>query len=299
MVWRFWVGFLLAIIMEAAPVSAAQSPAAEVTAALVEASKLMQKGGHAKAIEIIDTALKSGKVPTELAAKGLLMRAEANEKLGRTAFAYADYNSAIWMQGLSATDRKRAEEGHARVAKGLGIKPQTPSAGERAYASAEQGTAVQETPSEQRTGGTGGIGGFFNNLFTPNGQQQRPATEQAPATAVAVTAPPPAQPAVTAAKAPPPVVTGSVKLSDKGNFAIQLAAVADEEDKAIAEADRIAKKYKDALDGRTPSMMIVPTNDGGTLYKIVLAPFESRNEGVAACDTLKASGLSCMVIVKK
>jgi cell division protein FtsN len=45
--------------------------------------------------------------------------------------------------------------------------------------------------------------------------------------------------------------------------------------------------------------MIVPTNDGGTLYKVVVAPFETRADGQAACEQLKTKGLTCMVVTKK
>jgi cell division septation protein DedD len=316
MCWRHLVSVLLAAFLAGAALQPALAQTADVTAALTEASKTLQKGGYAKAIEIIDNALRSGKVQSDLAAKALLMRAEANEKLGRTAFAFADYNSALWMQGLSVADRKRAEEGHARVQKTLGVAapkdaPTPPTGAETAAAPASGPSkpknqpwdaAVQETPSEERTGSTGGIGGFFNNLFGAPPSQPAAAPPQPAPTAAVVT---PVQqgkqagrPQQKPAPTPAPAVTGSIKPADKGNFAIQLAALA-EEDKAIAEADRLAKKYGSDLGGRSPQLMIVPTSDGGTLYKIVAAPFETRSDGAAACEFLKAKGLSCMVITKK
>jgi len=311
MCWRHLVVIVLAAFLASAVARPALANTAQVTAALTEASKLIQKGGYAKAIEVIDNALRSGEVKSDLAAKALLMRAEANEKLGRGAFALADYNSATWMQGLSAPDRKRAEEGYVRMQKALGVaapKDVPPSPG---TAGAGAGTpkvqsnaAVQETPSEERTGSTGGIGSFFSNLFGPTDTQPAAAPPQpAPSAAVVTPAQPQgkqgARPQQRQAAAEAPAVTGSIKpATDKGNFAIQLAAVA-EEDKAIAEADRLARKYGADLGGRSPQLMIVPTNDGGTLYKIVAAPFETRNDGIAACEFLKAKGLSCMVITKK
>jgi hypothetical protein len=310
MCWRHLVSVVLAAFLASAVARPATANTAQVTAALTEASKLIQKGGYAKAIEVIDTALRSGQVQSDLAAKALLMRAEANEKLGRMAFAFADYNSAMWMQGLSAPDRKRAEEGHARMQKTLGIAapkdgPPGPGSAGGSTQKGQWNAAVQERPSEERTGSTGGIGGFFSNLFgsSPSEPAAAPAAPQPAPSAAVVT---PAQPQgkqgarpQRQAAAEAPVITGSIKPStDKGNFAIQLAAVA-EEDKAIAEADRLAKKYGADLGGRSPQLMIVPTNDGGTLYKIVAAPFETRSDGIAACEFLKAKGLSCMVITKK
>jgi hypothetical protein len=307
MCWRHLVGFVLAAFLAGSSGSVPALAQAEVTAALTEASKLMQKGGHAKAIEVIDNALRSGKVQSDLAAKALLMRAEANEKLGRTAFAYADYNSAVWMEGLSPPDRKKAEEGYARLGKALGVAPAKDAPAQSGGGRPQQqagNAAVQESPSEERTNSTGGIGNFFSNLFTSSPQPP----QQAPPTAAVVAAPAPEpqgrpgkqqRPGAAVQVAQAPIVTGSIKPStEKGNFAVQLAAVA-EEDKAIAEADRIAKKFGADLGGRSPQLMIVPTSDGGTLYKIVAAPFETRNDGIAACEFLKAKGLSCMVITKK
>jgi hypothetical protein len=315
---RHLAGLSLVLFLSGASAGVALAQQADVQAALTEASKVLQKGGYAKAIEIIDGALRSGKVPAELAAKALLLRAEANEKLGRSAFALADYNSALWMQGLSAGDRKRAEDGHGRVMKGLGVaapadSPAAPATTGSTAASPPgkpQATAwntdVQQAPAEQRSSGEGGIGSFFGNLF--GSTSQRPAETEPPSTAVAVvTQAPPEQPqpkaasrknagSVPAARQPAPAAVA--KPPETGNFAIQLAAVA-EEDKAIAETDRLAKKYTADLGGRTPSLMIVPTSDGGTLYKIVAAPFETKGEGLATCELLKSKGVSCMVITKK
>ncbi len=314
---RQLAGLCLVLFLSGAQAGVALAQSADVQAALTEASKVLQKGGYAKAIEIIDGALRSGKVPSELAAKALLMRAEANEKLGRTAFALADYNSALWMQGLSAGDRKRAEEGHGRVMKGLGVAAPADGPAGPATTGSTPGkpqapawnTDVQQAPAEQRSsGGGGGIGNFFGNLFGSTAQRPAEREQSAPSTAVAVvTQAPPEQPQPKAvprksAGAPPaarqPAPVAAAKPPETGNFAIQLAAVA-EEDKAIAETDRLAKKYSADLGGRTPSLMIVPTSDGGTLYKIVAAPFETKGEGLATCELLKSKGVSCMVIMKK
>jgi cell division septation protein DedD len=316
MFWRHLAGLFLALFLSGAAAGIAIAQSANVQAALTEASKALQKGGYAKAIEIIDGALRSGKVPSELAAKALLMRAEANEKLGRSAFALADYNNSLWMQGLSTSDRKRAEEGHARVMKGLGVSApaatDTSSPAETGSAPAKPqtqawNTDVQQTPAEERSSG-GGIGSFFGNLFGSSSSSQQGAPEQAqPAAAAAVVteAPPEEKPQGRTAPKKAPAAARSaapaaapVKPPETGNFAIQLAALA-EEDKAIAETDRLAKKYTADLGGRTPSLMIVPTSDGGTLYKIVAAPFETLGEGQATCELLKSKGVSCMVITKK
>ena len=53
----------------------------DATAALTQASKMMEQGIPVKAIELIDAALSSGKLPADASAKALLMRAQAQEKL--------------------------------------------------------------------------------------------------------------------------------------------------------------------------------------------------------------------------
>jgi len=324
MVWHHRVYFVLAVVLASFTAGPAYAQSPEITAALTEASKLLQRGGYVKVIEIIDTTLRSGKIQSDLAAKALLMRAEANEKLGRTAFALADYNSAVWMQGLSATDRKRAEEGYSRVMKGLGVAdrpsepapasasreaPAQPSAPAstspgRARAPASWNTGVQEEPSEERTGGAGSI---FSGLFGSSSKPKQEASSTAAAVATTAPAPEPrptkvgppkvaAKPSPVAASQPP--ASAAARAPEAGSFNIQFAALA-EEDKAIGEADRIGKKFAADLNGRTPSLSIVPTSDGGTLYKVVAGPFETKGEGVAVCELLKTKGLSCMVISRK
>jgi hypothetical protein len=363
MFWRYWLcSVLFAAALAGAAPNIASAQSQNVTAALAEANKLMQRGGYSKAIEMIEAALRSGKIPSDLAARALLMRAEANEKLDRTAFALADYNQALWMESLTAADRKKAEDGRARVMKSLGAASPpgaSPAVPANAAAPARQAepppqvtanaatgrpaeapTQVRETPSEERTGGIGSIfGGLFGSSSTAGPREEtavRPGTAviapspeadgpqpfRTPASPRAAAAPsaerPPAAnlarpPAPSAARPPaaaagrpssPPAslaqaqVTPAAKPPEKGNFSIQFAALL-EEDKAIYEADRIGKRFGADLNGRTPTLMIVPTSDGGTLYKVVAGPYETKLESQATCELLKAKGVSCMVITRK
>lgn len=274
---------------------------ADATSALGEANKMMTKGAYVKAIDIINATLMTGKVPPELAGRAMLMRAQSQEKLGKAAFALADYNQALWMEGLSASDKKVAETGRARVQTGLGIKDFD---GDTAEAAPKQTTGAikPQTASTSESGG----GGFFSNLFGGSSQkEERPQRavvavvqpEQAPKPAKV--AAPKAAPVKTVKEArtvepPKTVLAGSTAT---GEFAIQFAALYEEE-KAIAEVHRIAKRYAGDLAGRSPSVVIVPTKDGGTLYKILAAPFP-KAEGLAACEVLKSKKLNCMVISHK
>jgi hypothetical protein len=286
--------------------------------ALIEASKMMEQGIPVKAIEIIDAALSSGKLPPESAAKALLMRAQAQEKLGKLAFALADYNSALWMEGLAAGDKAQAEQGRDRISGKLGVAEPGKTApapvgrakaGEDSAArtpkSASADTSVKSSPSEQRTGG---IGSVFTGIFgaseaAPAPQRAKPAAAK-PATAAkpAPAASTPEQAKSTQPRAETPVQVAVAQRASpaaatgdgSGKFGIQFAAL-HSEDGAIAEVERIAKKFGSELGGRSPSVKILATNDGGTLYKIVAEPYE-RGEATAICELLKTKNLSCMIV---
>jgi hypothetical protein len=281
--------------------------AQDVTASLTKASKLIEQGQAAQSIELIDRTLKSGNVPSNLAAKAMLMRAQAQEALDKHAYALADYNSALWMQDLSARDRTQAEEGRKRIMSKLGVGSKPAAASAKATAPKEEtaawGTEVREVPSEKRTGG---IGAFFGNVFGgSDSEETRPAprkVQPAPVRNASVTRSQQAAPQET------PIISNIVAVNEtqpssasldgqgqqEGEFAIQFSAV-HSEDNALYEVERIDKRYGELLGGRTPSIKIRGTNDGGTLYKIIAAPYE-RGEGVATCELLKTKGVSCMLI---
>jgi hypothetical protein len=284
------------------------------TAALTEASKMIEQGIPVKAIEMIDAALASGKLPPESSAKALLMRAQAQEKLNKLAFALADYNSALWMEVLSAADKARAEQGRDRIGGKLGIVAEAakkaPASGERANAgqaaalrtptSTSSGTNVKSLPSEQRTSG---IGGFINGIFGSSeaGREPNRVKPVAAAKPAAATKPERTKPA--SARAEKPVNVGVAQQvspaaapssEGSGKFGIQFAAL-HSEDGAISEVERIAKKFGSDLAGRSPSVKILATNDGGTLYKIVAEPYE-RGEATAICELLKTKNLNCMIV---
>ncbi len=296
---------------------AAPARAENAEATLTQASKMLEKGIPVKAIELIDTAIRSGQLPADLSAKALLMRAQAQEKLGKQAFALADYNSALWMQALSATDKAKAEQGRDRISGKLGLaEPAAKPTTSGARANAGENTAsrtptpsanVKSTPSEQRTGG---IGSVFSGLFgsteaaaAQDPQKAKPVAAAKPAAPVkpAAAKPEQVQPAKANAERQPAQIAVAERTSPtaasgeaSGKFGIQFAAL-HSEDGAISEVERIAKKYGSELGGRSPSVKILGTNDGGTLYKIVAEPYE-RGEATAICELLKTKNLNCMIV---
>lgn len=347
-------------------IPAGYARADEVTAGLAQAHEMMQQGAYVKAIDIITNIIASGKAQADMAAKALLMRGQAREKLGRQAFALADYNQALWMQGLSEADKELAEAGKARIQGGLGVNEPTRrmvsevSSQERTSLSSpsisptasfsqappppppspdpapslasgsttqtvapsmrsaslgfDQSPPPQESGSQRSSRSGGGIGGFFSSLF--GGSETSTSTQQEN-TAVAVVSPqspPPLQQVQTSRSSR---VVSSVPTDDtawgsqtaqastastepytdnfSGRFAIQFAALLSE-DKAIYEVNRVARRYGEALNGRSPSIRIIGTKDGDTLYKIIAGPYETKAESTAKCDELKTVGVQCMVI---
>jgi hypothetical protein len=353
----------------------------EVTAGLAQAHEMMQKGAYVKAIDIITNIIASGKAQADMAAKALLMRGQAREKLGRQAFALADYNQALWMQGLSEADKELAEAGKARIQGGLGVdeptkkmvsevsspqktslsspsvsptasyssppspspqssppspSPQSSPAPAPAHSLASGSTSntvatsmrttslgFDQSPPPQESGSSrssrsgGGIGGFFSSLFGGSETSTSPRPEN---TAVAVVSPQPRTPfqqeqnssssSVTSTSPTnepswdsrtaqaSTASTGSYVDNLSGHFAIQFAALLSE-DKAIYEVNRVTRRYGQALDGRSPSIRIIGTRDGDTLYKIVAGPYETMVESTAKCNELKTVGVQCMVISVK
>lgn len=285
----------------------AQNP----TASLTQAAKLLEQGEAARSIELIDRTLKVGDVPSNLAAKAMLLRAQAQEKLGKHAFALADYNSALWMQDLSDYDRKLAKQGRQRIMNGLGVGGKTQTASAQPAAKAGSwGTEVRTAENKKRTGG---IGSIFSNMFGLSSEEKEAPKAQPVAETVysvgttetaALISQEAERPAKTSstenlvasnetqAQAIDDTIVAQQELS--GNFAIQFAAVRSE-DTALYEADRIGKRYGEWLGGRSPSIKIRGTQDGGTLYKIIAQPYE-RGEGVATCEFLKTKGVQCMLI---
>lgn len=303
-IWFAFLAALLWVSASGAPAHAQEGTAAQATAALTQASKYLDEGIPVKAIDVINRVLKSGKLSSDLAAKALLMRARAQEKLGKYAYALADYNQALWMQGLSSSDKSEAEAGRARILAKLGVD-ESPSqtaaaaqpkrAASKAGDAADWGASVQTSPSEERTGGI--FGGLFGSSQTePSRQTAEPAPPPKPASRAAP------QPVNVAAPTRTANVSDDSSANDAGapareptgDFAIQFAAL-HSEDSAIYEVERVGKRYSEWLGGRTPSITIRPTAEGGTLYKIIAEPYE-RGEGIATCELLKTKGVSCMLI---
>ena len=119
---------------------------------LSRAARSYEAGSYADAAEQIDSAFKAG-LTGELAARAILLRAEINERSGASAKALQDYSNALWMEALSAADRKKASDGKERVLASMGLNSGGAS-GASWQASAQSGSS------------SSGVSGFFTGVFS-------------------------------------------------------------------------------------------------------------------------------------
>lgn len=272
----------LAALFCLSAVLAVPAHANDATAALTQASKYLQQGLPAKAVELINRTMTGSEMPSDLAGKALLMRARAYEKMDKYAYALADYNQAIF-QGLSSSDRRDAKAGRDRIMAQLGVGGSSGSGSSTPQLTASSArTEVKSAPTEERTGGSANA---FSRLFSTSAETRSQSNSSSGNTRSA-------RAVEESRSANDGGQSGSVQRA--GDFAIQMAALHNE-DGAIYEVNRIEKRYGEWLGGRTPSITIRPTSDGGTLYKVIAEPYK-HGEGIATCELLKTKGLSCMLI---
>lgn len=135
---------------------------------LTRATKSYEAGAYRDAYDLIDDAFKAG-LSGELAARGILLRAQVNEKSGAFARAFQDYSNALWMDSLSATERKKAADGKARVTAAMGLSP----------AGAAKAAAAAPAPADSSSGGF--LSGLFGSSSSSTETAAQPAPKQQPA----------------------------------------------------------------------------------------------------------------------
>jgi tetratricopeptide (TPR) repeat protein len=285
------------------------------------ASKDYEAGAYTTALAAIEEAFKLG-LDNELAARAILLRAECLEKSGMLARALADYSSALWMQNLPASERKKATEGKERViaAMGLNTPAQHARPSEQASASAAQ---------SQQSGSSSGVFGMFSGLFGSSSDSQ-PAPAREPQKTAQTSAPPtavgswkteaeqaPAEPAKrsthtaltaahiretsakpTAKPAPQPqastrtvTASASATASASGDgFHIDFGA-ANSEGAARSRAQQIKAQLSDILVHRELEV----SSQGGGGFHILAGPYKSRSAAVSLCSAMKQRGVSCQV----
>jgi len=270
---------------------------------LSDAYKLMQDDKTAEAIKQLDAVLEGSPEDTDAASKAMLLRGQAYAKSGRHAQALADFNAALWLQGLSSSQRKDAVEGRkAALAKlGLGDGEATASEPARTQQPAQRPapeswqTEVQAAEQEEESGG---IGSFFSGLFSGNDDEpeEQTASVSAPSDAPAASAWDTSTATVDGASAAADQEPDSAAASrSDGQFRVQIASVGSREG-AESEARRLSRILGDAMAGETPSIVRTDTEAGNTYYRIMVGPKPSRDVAEEMCQMFKSRGVDCLVL---
>ncbi len=282
----FWAGFPVA--------SYGQSGAEMLTAA----AKLGEKRDYTAAIEKISEAFKAGKLDNAASSKAFLMRGEAYEKLNKDALALADYTSAVFMQGLSATDRLRAVDGRKRTLAALGV-------------SENDGGAKPLGATQSAEAPKSSSGGFLSGLFGGSSTSAEAKPEETGADGwsqgTRVTTAPPA-PVLAPAPVPKAAAPAPSPAIESGSKPVRQAAVADDvkqysvllaslptEDVAQAEAKRMASRLVDLLEGKTLEVVRYEKS-GAVFFRVVAGPYEGSAHSKEICESVKAKNVSCLVI---
>jgi hypothetical protein len=283
---------------------------------LSHASSAFESGDYSEAATYIEEAMKTG-LPKDLSARATFMRAQINERNGLLARALQDYSSALWMETLSPGERKKAQEGKARVIAAMGLTApapakQTVAAGGGSGVPAGNGASNAAQPAPAQSSSSGGIFSMFSGLFgsaPAPAPQAQPAPQQNWKTATA--SPPAVEPKVDAtepvrapapkriAKSPPaapaPVKTASLQpaslpVSTGGGYMIFFESAASDAS-GRTKAKQIKKRVSDILVSR--ELDVTAGADGS--YQITAGPYKAKSAALALCGAIKQRGVSCQV----
>jgi len=286
---------------------------------LSQAYQLLQDEETKAAIDTLNTVIEDAPEDSDAAAKAMLLRGQAYAKAGRHTQALADFNAALWLQGLSSSQRKQAVEGRKAALAKLGLGDDDSPPGD---APAEESTeSVRVSASRATTGSpapepsaapasaswqtevkaakepqSDGIGSFFSNLF---GGESEPASEQT-ASIDAPTEPSAASgwSTSTAEVSETPAETRAPAPDDARSYRVQIASVGSREG-AESEAKRLSRILGDAMAGETPSIVRTDTDAGNTYYRIMVGPKPSRDDATEMCQMFKSRGVDCLVLSRR
>ena len=270
---------------------------------LSRAARSYEAGSYSEAAEQIDSAFKAG-LSGQLAARAILLRAEINERSGASAKALQDYSNALWMEALSAADRKKASDGKERVLASMGLNSGGAS-GASWQASAQSGSS------------SSGVWGFFSGVFSgaenppppppPPAEAQQSAEPAAPAPFQPVSATAPAQKTPSQAPAKPTKVAhakpapAASSASAQPASALSVASAAGEvlivfgaassEASGRLTAKNIKAKLSDILINR--QLDVTPRGNGG--FQVQAGPYKSKSSALALCSAMQQRGVPCKV----
>ncbi|MEO8421811.1 MAG: SPOR domain-containing protein [Hyphomicrobium sp.] len=323
------------------------------TAAMVQQAfeagiKAYGAGKNEEALRAFEAAIRGGlpsaQMPRMLYYRGLVFR-----KVGKPGFAVSDLTSALWLKnGLSEAERADATKMRALAFQEAGISdappvPQSSYAeaptlpGQSAPAAGTQTASAGSTPAPAASNApaaptppssTGGVSGFFSNLFGGGSSSEEKPPEPA-ATASIASEPPAAVGAswggtteVSHAEATPeqrapeiasPFVTQVASVekpgasandaapvarsSPSGKYRLQVAAVRSRSE-AEALAGLLVGRHAEQLGGRKPEVDESVIGSMGTFYRVRLGPYANAGEPETLCNALRSDGFDCLVVTQ-
>lgn len=327
---------------------------AEFEKALATAQKSLTSGKADVAVKQIDTLVNAGGLEPRNVARALAVRGHAHRKLGKPVQAIADFQSALFVKnGLSETERAGAMEARAQAQREAGLADSAPAAGggsakynvrtadarpsdarpSDARSSAPVTTAtVPEKPVQ--TASSGGISGFFSNLFGGSNTPEPPSKSGSP-DVTAAPAPAPQSPALSSwsdptkskaqpktavatnvpkvtpqprpvrtpeaakaepAKASPGPAAGAI-MSEPAptQFVLRLAAKRTSAD-AKSLAERVKSEHAADLGNRGYTIDETVFGNMGKFYRANVGPIADLQGAKTLCSAIRARGTDCEVI---
>ncbi|MFP3920827.1 MAG: SPOR domain-containing protein [Dichotomicrobium sp.] len=300
---------------------------------LSAAYKLIEEDETAKAVEQLNGILEEKPESSDTAAKAMLLRGQAYAKAGRHAQALADFDAALWLQGLNSSQRKDAVAGRKAALAKLGLED---PGGEETTATAEASgerendsiptstpTSTDEPSSSSEPAGTGETttasvpeepdepetGAWQTNVQTSEAEQAEAEEEDSGSSFFSdlfgggdSDTEERAEPEQTETAATSGWTASTTEASapasgdsEGAGYRIQIASVGTREG-AESEARRLSRLLGDAIDGETTDIVRADTDAGNTYYRIVVGPKPSRNAAQAMCQDFKSRGVDCLVV---
>jgi SPOR domain len=287
--------------------SASAGDAASAQRDVESGIKSLQDGKLDAAVQQLSSALASGKLPSTQMARALYYRGITYRRQNKPAQAIADLTSALWLKnGLDSRQKADAQQNRAEAYREAGLSDQADADDKKvASGGASQSSWTSFTSDEPAPAqsSSGGIGGFFGNLFGSSSSES--ATEQSESRPREKAAPPPAAVAwsdatevrkVEKTAATAPAVTGStppVRASGKtsaGGIRLQVAAV-----RSLSEAQSVAARVKHMGIKDEAEIDKYSVGNMGTFYRVLIGPFADSGEPQRLCAKLRNGGLDCLV----
>jgi len=321
---------IIALVGAVALTSPAAAQSDENLRKLSDVYKLIQDEETAKAVEQLNALLEKAPEDSATAAKAMLLRGQAYARAGRHAKALSDYNAALWLQGLNASQRKDAVAGRQAALAELGLAKEDAAPAAVEASDPSQTASIPTSIPTSTTDNEPAAAPAPETATRPEPAGTSARASRKPASAAWQTEvetagsepeesdgigsffsnlfggsdepePEPRRETDTAAAAgwtastTDATATTSSASTDGARYRVQLASVGSRDD-AQSEVRRLSRLLGEALGGEEPNILRTDTDAGNTYYRIVVGPKPSRDAANTMCQTFKSRGVDCLVV---